>query len=60
VRRQMGAAGREKFENQFGYGAMLEKTMNIYRAACRDRAPRERPPTRLMPVATPEGGEPRG
>jgi len=60
VRRQMGAAGRQKFENQFGYGAMLEKTMNIYRAACRDRAPSQRPPTRLVPVATSEASERRG
>ena len=42
LRQRMGGAGREKYENQFGYGSMLEKTIDVYHAACRNH-PRQGP-----------------
>ena len=37
LRRRMGKVGREKYERHFGNSSMIEKTMDIYRAACRDQ-----------------------
>jgi glycosyltransferase involved in cell wall biosynthesis len=55
LRRRMGEAGREKYEKCFGYRSMIEKTMDIYRAACRDGS-RQRPSHRnLVTAAASEG-----
>jgi glycosyltransferase involved in cell wall biosynthesis len=40
LRRRMGAASREKYEREFGYQGMLDKTIDIYRAACNGRSGR--------------------
>ena len=54
LRRRMGEAGREKYQRHFGYSSMIGKTMDIYRAACRDLRPRP-PRSRLVPVSASEG-----
>lgn len=38
LRQRMGMAGRERYERHFGYMSMLERTISIYRAACRDHS----------------------
>jgi glycosyltransferase involved in cell wall biosynthesis len=54
LRRRLGEAGRQKYERHFGYSAMIGKTMDIYRAACRARS-RPRPPrSNLVTVSASE------
>jgi glycosyltransferase involved in cell wall biosynthesis len=58
LRLRMGKASREKYEREFGYQGMLNKTIEIYRAACNARPGRGSRFRSLFPITAQTPAEP--